>query len=86
MAIVGIDLEEVEVEEPRQVGAVHVGHQIWQRLGLAHILAGVGSSPKTWQAVETDRHCVLIAPILRWGPHRDAGRSRRPRVPRLPLM
>ena len=29
-----IDLEEVEIEEARQAGAVHVGHQIWQRLGL----------------------------------------------------
>jgi hypothetical protein len=42
-----IDLEEVEVEEAREAGAVHVGHQIWQRLGLDEILAGVGFSHKT---------------------------------------
>jgi transposase len=42
-----IDLEQVEVEEARQAGAVHVGHQIWQRLGLDQILAGVGFSHKT---------------------------------------
>ena len=42
-----IDLEEVEIEEARQAGAVHVGHQIWQRLGLDQILAGVGFSHKT---------------------------------------
>jgi transposase len=42
-----IDLEEVEVEEARQAGAVYVGHQIWQRLGLDQILAGVGFSHKS---------------------------------------
>ena len=42
-----INLEEVELEEARQAGAVHVGHQIWQRLGLDQILAGVGFSHKT---------------------------------------
>jgi transposase len=44
---ININLEEVEVEEARQAGAVHVGHQIWQRLGLDQILAGVGFSHKT---------------------------------------
>jgi hypothetical protein len=42
-----IDWEEVEVEEARQAGAVHVGHQIWQRLGLDEILAGAGFGRKT---------------------------------------
>jgi hypothetical protein len=41
-----IDLEQVEVEEARQAGTVHVGHQIWQRLGLDEILAEVGFSHK----------------------------------------
>ena len=41
------NLEEVEVEEARQAGAVHVGHQIWQRLGLDEVLAGAGFSHKT---------------------------------------
>jgi transposase len=42
-----IKWDEVEVEEARQVGAVHVGHQIWQRLGLGEILAGAGFGLKT---------------------------------------
>jgi transposase len=42
-----VNLEEVEVEEAREAGAVHVGHQIWQRLGLDQILAEVGFSHKT---------------------------------------
>lgn len=41
-----IDLEQLEVEEARQAGAVHVGHQIWQRLGLDQILAEIGFSHK----------------------------------------
>jgi hypothetical protein len=42
-----INWEAVEVEEARQAGAVHVGHQIWQRLGLDEILDEVGFGPKT---------------------------------------
>ena len=42
-----IDWDEVEVEEARQAGVVHVGHQIWQRLGLDEILAGAGFGRKT---------------------------------------
>src|SRR5262249_10815154 len=41
-----IDLEKVEVEEAREAGTIHVGHQIWQRLGLDQILAEVGFSHK----------------------------------------
>jgi Transposase len=42
-----INWDEVEVEEARQAGTVHVGHQIWQRLGLDEILAGAGFGRKT---------------------------------------
>jgi len=42
-----IHWDEVEVEEARQAGAVHVGHQIWQRLGLDEILSGAGFGRKT---------------------------------------
>ena len=42
-----INWDEVEVEEARQAGAVHVGHQIWQRLGLDEIVAGAGFGRKT---------------------------------------
>jgi hypothetical protein len=40
-------LEEVEIEEARQAGAVHLGRQIWQRLELHEILAGAGFGHKT---------------------------------------
>jgi len=42
-----VNWDEVEVEEARQAGAVHVGHQIWQRLGLDEILAAAGFGRKT---------------------------------------
>jgi hypothetical protein len=42
-----VNVEEVEVEEAREAGAVHVGHQIWQRLGLDQILSQADFSPKT---------------------------------------
>jgi transposase len=42
-----LNVEEVEVEEAREAGAVHVGHQIWQRLGLDQILSQASFSPKT---------------------------------------
>ena len=59
---INIDLEEVEVEEARQAGAVHVGHQIWQRLELDQILAGVGFSPKTRQLTQLMTLNRLIEP------------------------
>ena len=42
-----VNRDEVEVEQARQAGAVHVGHQYWQRLGLDEILAGAGFGLKT---------------------------------------
>jgi transposase len=57
-----IDLEQVEVEEARQAGAVHVGHQIWQRLGLDQILAGVGFSQKTCRLTQVMTLNRLIEP------------------------
>ena len=44
---VEFDTEALEVEQARQAGAVHVGHQIWERLGLEEILAKAGLSHKT---------------------------------------
>ena len=57
-----IDLEKVEVEEARQAGTVHVGHQIWQRLGLDQILAEVGFSHKACQLTQVMTLNRLIEP------------------------
>jgi transposase len=42
--IIAIDTDRVETEQHREAGPVHVGHQIWQQLGLEEILGGAGLS------------------------------------------
>jgi transposase len=49
-SLVGVDVDRVKTEEHREVGPVHVGHQIWQQLGLDKILLGAGL---------TERACTL---------------------------
>lgn len=49
-ALVQVETERVEIEEARSAGAVHVGHQMWERLGLDEILK---------QAGLVDRACTL---------------------------
>jgi transposase len=39
---VKVDTDQVGIEEARTAGAVHVGHQIWDRLGLDEILKQAG--------------------------------------------
>ena len=48
--IIAIDTERVETEQHREVGPVHVGHQLWRQLGLEEILGRAGLS---------ERACVL---------------------------
>jgi transposase len=57
-----LDLEGVEVEQARQAGAVHVAHQLWQRLGLDEILAQAGFSHKTRLLTEVMTLNRLIEP------------------------
>ena len=61
-----INWEEVEIEEARQAGAVHVGHQIWQRLELDEILAGAGFGHKTRILTENMTLNRLIEPPPNW--------------------
>jgi transposase len=49
-ARVTVDAERVSIEEAREAGAAHVGHQMWQQLGLNEILSRAGLS---------ERACVL---------------------------
>ena len=37
-----VDPERVRVEEAREAGAVHVGHRMWERLGLSEVLQAGG--------------------------------------------
>jgi transposase len=40
--IIAIDTDRVETEQQREAGPVHVGHQMWQQLGLEEILGRPG--------------------------------------------
>jgi len=58
-----VDTEQVTVEEAREAGSVHVGHQMWQQLGLNEILAGAGLSHRACQLTEVMTLNRLIFPV-----------------------
>jgi transposase len=58
-----VDTEQVTVEEAREAGAVHVGHQMWRQLGLHEILAGAGLSHRACQLTEVMTLNRLIFPL-----------------------
>jgi transposase len=58
-----VDPEQVVLEEAREAGPVHVGHQMWQQLGLETILRRAGLS--AWACVLSEVLTVnrLICPL-----------------------
>ncbi|MEW6755339.1 MAG: IS1634 family transposase [Candidatus Latescibacterota bacterium] len=60
--LVTVHTDQVEMEEARAAGAVHVGHQMWQRLGLDAILQEVGLPRPAQQLSELMTLNRLIAP------------------------
>jgi transposase len=61
-ALVKVDTDRVEVEEAREAGAVHVGHQMWERLGLDGILSRAGLSDQACTLSEVMTLNRLVAP------------------------
>jgi transposase len=57
-----IDRNRVEVEEAREAGPVHVGHQIWRQLGLDAILSRAGLSARACTLTEAMTLNRLICP------------------------
>ncbi len=45
--LVAVHPDQVTTEEVREAGPVHVGHQVWQQLGLDPVLEAAGLSPRT---------------------------------------
>ena len=43
-AAIVVDPDRIDMEEHREAGPVHVGHQLWRQLGLDEILARAGLS------------------------------------------
>jgi len=60
---VEVDPDHVTMEEAREAGSVHVGHQVWQRLGLNDILASAGLSEQACQLSEAMTLNRLIFPL-----------------------
>ena len=62
-AAVAVDSERVSLEEAREAGAVHVGHQMWGQLGLNEILQAAGLSPRACLLSEGMTLNRLIFPL-----------------------
>lgn len=60
--IVAIHTDQVSLEEAREAGPVHVGHQMWSRLGLEEILRGAGLSTQARLLSEVMVLNRLVAP------------------------
>jgi hypothetical protein len=44
--VVAVRTDQVSLEKAREAGPVHVGHQLWKRLGLEEILKKIGLSAR----------------------------------------
>jgi len=62
-AQIAIDSQRVTVEEAREAGPVHAGHQMWQQLGLSEILSGAGLAERACQLSEAMTLNRLIFPL-----------------------
>jgi len=61
--IVAVDTDRVAIEEAREAGPVHVGHQMWQQLGLDQILSSAGLSDRARTLSEVMTLNRLIFPL-----------------------
>jgi transposase len=61
--IIAIDTDRIETEQHREAGPVHVGHQIWQQLGLEEILGSAGLSKQARLLSELMTLNRLIFPV-----------------------
>jgi transposase len=62
-ATIAVDPERVTVEEAREAGTVHVGHQVWQQLRLSEILQHAGLSDSACRISEAMILNRLIFPL-----------------------
>lgn len=60
--IVAVHTDQVSIEKAREAGPVHVGHQMWHRLGLGEILKEIGLSERARLLSEVMVLNRLIAP------------------------
>jgi len=60
--VVAVHTDQVSVEKAREAGPVHVGHQLWKRLGLGEILKEIGLSARARLLSEVMVLNRLVAP------------------------
>ena len=60
--LVSVHTDQLRQEEAREAGPVHVGHQMWLRLGIDDALLEVGLSPKARHLTEVMVLNRLVAP------------------------
>ena len=61
--LVTVDAERIELEQAREAGPVHVGHQMWRRLGMGEILRRAGLSERACRLSEAMTLNRLICPL-----------------------
>lgn len=61
--LVAVHTDQVTTEEHREAGPVHVGHQLWQKLGLDAVLARIGLSARTRVLTEIMTLNRLVCPL-----------------------
>jgi transposase len=62
-ALVAVYTDQVTTEAHREAGPVHVGHQVWRKLGMDAVLAGAGLSARTRVLTEILTLNRLVCPL-----------------------
>src|SRR5881409_552064 len=62
-SVIEVDSDRVDIEEAREAGPVHVGHQIWRQLTIDGILRGAGLSERARTVTEAMVLNRLIHPL-----------------------
>ena len=60
---VSVKTDKIEIEQAREAGPVHVGHQMWKKLGVDDVLAGAGLSARTRLLTEIMTLNRLVFPL-----------------------
>jgi len=60
---VTVEIDKVQVEQAREAGPVHVGHQLWRQLGIDNILGRAGLSERACVLTEAMTLNRLICPL-----------------------
>ncbi len=62
-SVIEVDADQIAMEESREAGPVHAGHQMWRQLGLDGILRGAGLSKRACMLSEAMVLNRLIFPL-----------------------